>query len=189
MSFETETSTPAPVDDAFGNLMALIKLAADPKAFQVRLDALMAATVKANEAKVGAERAKSAQAARDAELDKREEAIASVEVETGLRRAEVNGRQERLHEILADIRKQGDQFRREILRYAGLGEHFNERLQSLPDWNALASIALGQPDPQMSGDHQPLRDEASGEVESVEHAPAMATIRRSKPLRPIRADH
>jgi hypothetical protein len=181
MAFETENNhPPAPASSAFEDLMTLARLMADPKALQAGIDRYMAAGVKARDLEKAAERAVTAMKAREAELDKREERIASVEVETGLRRAEVNDRQARLHQILAEIRQEGDRFKRELLRYAGVADHFNERLQTLPDWDALARAVLGQSDVHFD-EAAPLdRGDVSGEVEPVPHAVAGSTLTRSR---------
>jgi hypothetical protein len=188
MSFEID-GRPIPAG-AFDDVLSLIRLVTDMKTYGKRLENLQAEIAKADARIEAAEGAEAKLALRVAELDRREAKIADLEVETAARSARVDDKQNRLHEIFADIKTQGDRFKREKLRYAGVLEHFNERLQDLPDWTALAQLVLGQPDPHMSGDHQALRTASDDGIEVPENLIEGSTLTRrsSRPPKPSRSD-
>jgi len=170
----------APTLNELERLANQIKFILDARGCAKRIDELAGMTTQAIEAKAGAERAQVALSARVAELDKREAKIREDEADAFAHQAQVNERQARLHDIARDIREEGNAFKVQILNYAGLAEHFNSRLQSLPDWDALALMVLGQPDPHMSGDHHATRGEVSDEVEPVPHAVIGTSLTRSR---------
>lgn len=191
MSFEIE-NTPAPAFSAFEDLMALIKLAGDPKGFQRNLDALMAATIKATEAKAAAAKQEASLAARKAEQDaafaKREAEISATAEAWADRKADVDDKHERLSSIHYNIVTTINQFKREILRYAGVTR--NESMQDLPDWSQMAAEVLGISDVHFDGNDSSGRPETSYEIEPPPNLVAGSTLtRRSpRPPRPTRAD-
>jgi hypothetical protein len=185
----TPAPAAAPASSAFEDLVTLMRLLDNPKDFQAKLDQLTAATVKANEAKAAAAKQEASLAARKAELDRQRGEIAEMEVALAARKARVDDQQARLHEIGADIKTQGNRFKREILRYAHVAEHFNERLQDLPDWDALARIALDRSDVHYGNDAVTVRDEpGDNEVPANLVAGSTLTRRGPRPPRPTRAD-
>jgi hypothetical protein len=188
--FETETNqTQAPASAAFEDALALIKLAADPKAYQKQLDGLMAATVKASEAKAAAARQEASlavkEAAQNAAFAKREGELDAYHGSLLKRESETKQTRQTIFGALAEMQRLDAQMRRAVMGYGGLLEGFNERLQELPSWEALGNL-LGRSDVHFDESAQPDRGEASGETERLPDAPMMATIRRSKPPRPSR---
>ena len=182
-----ENTAAAPASSAFADLMALLRLIGDDKVYQKRLDALMAATIKASDAKAAAAKQEAALAQKKTEQEaafaKREAEISATAEEWADRKADVDNRQERLYRIQDNIVEQERQFKREILRYAGVT--MNESMQDLPSWSQLARDVLGIRDVHYDNDTTTER----GEVERLPDAPMVATIRRNKPPRPSRADH
>ena len=179
-------------------LMDLIRLVTDPKSVQKRLDDLTAATVRATEERAAAERAKADLNERKVALDRYEARIDEKAVELYQQQCGMDEARGLLLAIRADIQTRGDQFKKEVLRYADLeiAEHHGGLTQDLPDWPALAVDVLGRlgkSDPQFGGDAaasfeapEPAPNLVEGS--SLTHAPAIATVRRSRPPRPTRAD-
>jgi hypothetical protein len=178
----------APNSPAFGDVQTLLRLLADQATFQARLDQLIAATVKANEAKAAMVRQQAANTARENEFEIRQKQLADRFVM--VQQAEARNRQMQLDllAIAERIKRAEDVLKREVTRYAGIT--VNEALQQLPDFNALSQMVLGtRNDAHYDGnDALTKRDEASGESELVPDAPAYATIRRQRASRPVQAD-
>jgi hypothetical protein len=176
---DQNAATP-PASSAFEDLTVLLRLIGDDKRYQKRLDALMAADVKANEAKVGAERAQAALAAAKAEHDaacaERQAEAEAVYKHAAERLADADAKEARLQAIAKDIREDENRFKRELMRFGGLDHNHNDRLQSLPSYGALAAELLEQPAPVDDGGSA-----ARDELESipVENIVAKSTLARS----------
>ena len=76
------------------------------------------------------------------------------------------------------------------MRYSGLVEHFNEKLQSLPNWDALARLVMGQGDAHFDGNEGSPRPETSDETEPAPDRVqgSNLTHRSPRPPKPSRAD-
>jgi hypothetical protein len=172
----------APNSPAFGDLQTLLQLLADPAAFRARLDQLIAATVKADEAKAAMVRQHAVSTARENEIEAQQKQLADRFVMVQQAEARNRQTQSELLAIADRIRRAEDQLKLEVLRYAGIT--VNEALQQLPDFDALAQMTLGtRNDAHLDGNQTTtLRDQPSGETESVEHA-SPSTLRRSVPSR------
>jgi hypothetical protein len=189
--FEIETGIPASASSAFEDLMALIKLVGDPKGFQRNLDALVATTAKANEAKAAAAKAEAslakAKTEQEAAFAKRGQELDAYNDSLTKRKNEIAQTKETILGTLEQMRVLEGQMKRAVMGYGGLLSSFDPRLQSMPSWQALGALD-GIRDAHMSEDDPTLRDRGTGEIELVEHAQAAASIRRSKPPRSSRAD-
>jgi hypothetical protein len=165
--------------DSFANAMTLLSAMQDPKGFADRLKLLDTKIAELRKQEVALEKTEAEFVARKAAFDKREAAISDLELETAKDRAAADGKASRLYEIARDITEEGNRFKREVLNYAGYAEHFNERLQSLPDWDALARMVLGQSD--VHRDAEPLtpRDDLDG-TEAPADLVAGSTLTRSR---------
>jgi hypothetical protein len=163
-------------------LAAVCQFFLDPKARAKQIEELSAMMIAADARIEAARDAEAKLALRVAELDRREAKVGDIEIETAARKDRVLDQQARLHDIAADIKTQGDRFKREKLRYAGAAEHFNERLQDLPDWDALAQMVLGQPDAHYDD------DSVMAVTEGVPGAAGSTLTRSNRPPRPTRAD-
>ncbi|HZV07280.1 MAG TPA: hypothetical protein VE999_19510 [Gemmataceae bacterium] len=178
--FETDTDMPTAIpSSAFDDAIALIKLAADPKAFQARLNELTAAGTKAREEKAAAVKAQSELAARVAELDKREASLDALRSQLSDKSDFVEERHAELKTVAASLRKLETTLKMRILNHAGALEGFDPKLQSLPDW-AEIDAEIGIPrDPHFD---EPIALDPGG-VEPVSYAAAGVTLTRSTPER------
>lgn len=170
----------APASDAgFSSAMALLAIAVNPQAVQQRLDAIMAATTMLEATKSEAEAAQSAlveEATRQrAASDKREAALDACEKRLAEREHAVEETWAKIEGAFTDARRMDAQMRRAVTTYSL--EHFDERLQTLPNWEQLHESIFGRPDPHFGGN-----DEQSEVLtESVPEAVAGATLTRSQP--------
>jgi hypothetical protein len=146
MSTETSHLEEAIPASAFSDLMGLVRLAGDPKAFQARLDALTAASAKLKEQRAADERLAKA---RTAALDQREAAIAKLEAETSAaaqewanRKAEVDRKTERLDEIRQGIENDRCRLNSRMLAFANLTRH---PLQDEPSDAQIDAEVFGRP--------------------------------------------
>jgi hypothetical protein len=175
---ETET--------AFDTLTALLKLLGDPKGFEQRLDQFMAASTRAKEEAAGAERARAALAGARAEHDaacaeRQAEAEAPVTLAAG-RIARAEQIEARLLKLEADIRDAAASHKRAIMRFARIDHGWSERLQGLPDYDALAEAALhhGDADDIDGREHMGLdADEAAEHALPAENLVAGSTLTRA----------
>jgi hypothetical protein len=133
----------APNSPAFADFLLMLSLLKDPNGFQAKLDQLIAATVKANEARTVMIRQQSANTARENEFEAWQKQLAERFMAVQQAEAQASERQSRLLAIAADIRRTTDQFKREALKYGGYVD-INEKLSGLPDWPALAQMVLGE---------------------------------------------
>ena len=135
-------------DLAFTTAEALIRLAADPAAFEARLRDLQSQTATALEAKAAAEAAA-------ALLAEREAAVAQQQAKLNEREHEVASREAHLHFSVKDaterLRKSylsqvelDSAIKRRVLRFAGMLEGFSSPLQQLPEWSSIERM-LGEP--------------------------------------------
>lgn len=148
----TEPNVTIPPATAFADVMTLLAIAADPKAAQERIDAIMAAAAQLDEAREAATAAQATLAGetaqRRAELDKREGELDRYEARVSAREEGVKSAWEKIGTEFVDIRKLDAVMRRQVVTY-NLG-HFDERLQTLPDWDSLHESVFGRPDPHFS---------------------------------------
>jgi hypothetical protein len=131
----------------FARLSDLLRLIIDSKGCQLRLDQLTAATVKADEARAGAERAQASLAeARDeqaAELAKRHDEVSQYHATVLAMERDANAKLSRINEIFAEMRRLDERLRRSVMNYAGW-LHIDS-LQALPSWGDLDHGVLGKP--------------------------------------------
>lgn len=190
---ETDTQAMAPPSSAFEDLTALLKLLGNDKLFQKRLDAFMAATVKFNEAKVGAERAQAALAQAKAEQEtvfaKRSAEIEAEEEALSIRKANVDERYEKIDEAWAEIDRARRHLNSRMMSFAGLTRH---PLQDEPTDAQIDREVFGGRDDV----HYDRNDASTGRAEpsdETEPAPdrvegSNLTRRSPRPPKPSRAD-
>jgi hypothetical protein len=176
---ETETTV-------FEALTALLQLMGDREGYQRKLDALMAASTRAKEEAAGADRARAAlagaRAEHDAECAERQaEAEAAVTLAAG-RIAEAARRETRLEQMIKDIRDAAASHKRAIMRFARIDSGWNERLQGLPDYDALAEAALHHGDADDIDGHEHMgldADEAAATALPAENLIAGSTLTKT----------
>ena len=170
----------------FARLSDLLRLIIDSKGCQLRLDQLTAATVKADEARAGAERAQASLAeARDeqaAELAKRHDEVSQYHATVLAMERDANAKLSRINEIFAEMRRLDERLRRSVMNYAGW-LHIDS-LQALPSWSDLDYGVLGKPrDAHLAEAADGEFKAQSADIESVPGAVAGSTLTRSKPRR------
>jgi hypothetical protein len=181
MTIETETLEPAIPAAAFDGVLALIKLAADPKAFQARLDALMAAGVKARDLEVSAKRAVTAMQVREAALDAREAEIDGRQTAHAEAVVSLMHREEALKREARDLHQRETSLKYRMLRYFGLEEP--GPLNSMASFEQIeadgaAEAALASRDPQY-GDAETAVDVHESFAVPPLNLPPGATLTRS----------
>jgi hypothetical protein len=191
--FEIETNMPdaeitQPVLDA---ALVLLRIAADPKGCQARLDAFVAGSARLKDERAAAAREAKV---RTAALDEREAAIAKLEAASEAREEAVQIREEavdkryaKIDEAAAMVRQGTDLFKRRLMHYAGIVVH---PLQSEPTFEVVENLLRGAVDAHYDdNDTKTERGQVTGEVEPVPDAPQIATIRRAKSVQRTRHDH
>jgi hypothetical protein len=157
----------APSSPTFDDVLLMLKLVRDPDAFQAKLDQLMAATVKADEAKRAMIRQQQANVARENEFEHWQKKLAERMLAVTSAEAVVAEKQQGLHAILAKITNAENVLKRELLRYAGIS--VNEALQQLPSFAALAQMVLGERnDAHFDNNQGSPRDQVEGETLPLE---------------------
>jgi hypothetical protein len=135
-------------DQAFTPFAALLTVIADPAGCGARLRDLQQKTAEARKAAAElADAELEAEIANNksvAELDKQAKRLAERELALHARANDLAAKQSAISETYRAIRVIEDQIKRAIMRHAGLLESFNERLQSLPTWDALNRL-IGVP--------------------------------------------
>lgn len=182
------TSTEVP---AFDDLMRLMQLFAEPARLQAAMDGYAAAAAKAREAERDAERAVAALKARETELTKRSAALDAREtalqvIEKRWQQRQMlqdarerllsnDGQRRWLLEQIEHAKGNDERTRRHVMRLAHIDSQFNSELQTLPDWDSLINVVLGDaPDPHFGG-----RAIAEGEPDpSMTPMPAAVTLIR-----------
>jgi hypothetical protein len=186
MSFEIDGR--AIPSSAFEDLLALAKFVQDMKTYGRRLEHLSAEVVKADARIAAAEKAETEAKHAQAEAERAKAALADREVESATRLAAVQEREAGLRDIQRDIRQASDRFKREILNYSGFAEHFNEKLQSLPSWDALAQMVLGKQSDANYDDASASRAETENETLPPDNLVLGSTLTNSRP-KPARLRH
>jgi hypothetical protein len=169
-----ETSAPT-LDDLRG-ITDHVRFILDAKACAKRADELIGLTIAAQEAQAAAEKAQGslagARAEHDAACAEREAQAAEQIALASNRQAEADRKEARLNRIAKDIGEAEDRFKRELMRFGHLDVNFNDRLQSMPSYGALADALLDKPaplDPRVEADeleHIPVENSMAGSTVS-----------------------
>jgi len=189
MTDETETRAPDIQASAVEIAMTLLKIAADPKSAQRQLDAFVAGSTRIKDERAAADRAFRERAtaldAREAEVVRLETAISAEAGEYVARKADIDRKEARIKGILESIIERENQFKREIIRYAG--GSMDERIQTLPDWGQLARDILGISDVHYDDNESHGRPDTSDELEPAPNRPEGSTFTHRSP-RPRRSE-
>lgn len=190
MTDETETARAPDLAGAVPDLLALIRLMADPKAAQRQLDAFVAGSSRIKDERSAADRAFRERAAqldeREAEVAKLEKAISAQAGEYVARKADIDRKAARINEIFENICEKEAQIKREIIRFSGGA--IDERIQALPDWSQLARDVFGISDVHYDdGSESHGRPETSDELEPAPGRQEGSTLTHRSP-RPRRSE-
>jgi hypothetical protein len=160
--------------DLFAAVLALTSVALDPKATAERLKALDAKIAASKKAEAAAEGAKVAQDQRSAQLDLREQKIAADEEKVLNWKIEVDEKYAAIGKAWSDIDTQKTKLKGQMMAFANWTRH---PLQSEPSIESLElEIYGGNRDAHFANE---VETPVFG-TERVEHAPAIATIRRTR---------
>jgi Mg2+ and Co2+ transporter CorA len=161
-------------------LMALVRFVTDAKACGKRVEELVAMTTGAIEATAAAEQARAALAQatteQEAALAKRKQEVDAYCDEALKKDRDADGKLKRVRADIGEMRRLDEQMRRAVMSYAGMLNHFNERIQDMPSWETLDRELLGKSEDA----HFAEAEDGQFVTEPVEHAPAHASVRRSK---------
>jgi hypothetical protein len=180
--------------DGFAEAMILLKLATDPEATKARLSELKAAETAAalrEEAATQAEVSLAKQKAeQEAAIAKERQELDAFHDSLIKRERAASDKLERATSYLRDMQRLDEQMRRAVMNYGGLLANFSDRLQEVPNWQALDKILLGVADAHMDGnDAVTARDEAGdNELPADLVAGSSLTRRNPRPPKPSRSD-
>jgi hypothetical protein len=170
--------------DGTNDLLALLRLVADPATAKARLAALQAATDAAKAREEAALEAEISANAVIASHDKREKELRDQELAAHVERQRLEASRVQLVDFARQLRETEDQIKVRVLRYAGILEHFNPTLQSLPDWPAIEAAVFGRPADAHIDANPPAPRRSLGDdsvvVEPIPDAVAGASVTRSR---------
>jgi len=134
--------------EAFASIEGLLALVANPEACGARLRDLQEAEAAARraQAELAVEREAHAEhvALTTVELERERKDLAEQKLDLHRQVDELEAKRAAAADTFKAIRVIEDQVKRAILRHAGMLDHFNEKIQSLPGWNSLDRL-VGAP--------------------------------------------
>jgi hypothetical protein len=169
---------------ASDDLLALLRLVADPATAKARLAELQAATAAAKAREVAALEQETSCNGWIKKLEARENSVRDQELAVHQEKQRLEASRVQLVDFARQLRETEDQIKVRVLRYAGILEHFNPTLQSLPDWPAIEAAVFGRPADAHIDANPPAPRRSLGDdsvvVEPIPDAVAGASVTRSR---------
>jgi hypothetical protein len=170
--------------DGTNDLLALLRLVADPATAKARLAELQAATDAAKAREEAALEQETSCNGWIKKLEARENSILDQELALHQEKQRLEATRIQLLEFGRQLRETEDQIKVRVLRYAGILENFNPTLQSLPDWPAIEAAVFGRPQDAHVDANPPGRARSLGDdsvvAEPIPDAVAGASVTRSR---------